>query len=145
MTGISRDDLRAAVASGTLSEAQAASLVVLAEERAGVRAHLSGLDEPFELFKGFNEIFIVVGLVILYMGFAGVTGMSVLGTTSGYILGMVYAGARHGRGDPAGAVFHADAAHGGPVHRAGRSCSGCWRGNSAWPSRQCWTSTRPRP
>lgn len=91
MTGISRDDLRAAVASGTLTEAQAASLVVLAEERAGVRAHLSGLDEPFELFKGFNEIFIVVGLVILYMGFAGVTGMTMLGTTSGYILGMVYA------------------------------------------------------
>ena len=91
MTGISRDDLRAAVASGTLSEAQAASLVVLSEQRSGVRAHLDGRDEPFELFKGFNEIFIVVGLVILYMGFAGVTGMTILGTTSGYILGMVYA------------------------------------------------------
>ena len=37
MTGISRDDLRAAVASGTLSEAQAASLVVLSEQRSGVR------------------------------------------------------------------------------------------------------------
>jgi hypothetical protein len=91
MTGISRDDVRAAVASGTLTEAQAASLVVLAEERAGVRAHLTGLDEPFELFKGFNEVFIVVGLTILYLGFAGVTGMTMFGTTSGYILGMVYA------------------------------------------------------
>jgi hypothetical protein len=90
MTGITRDDVRAAVASGTLSEAQAASLIVLSEERAGVRAHLSGLDEPFELFKGFNEIFIVVGLVILYMGFAGVAGLTLFGTTNGYILGMIY-------------------------------------------------------
>jgi hypothetical protein len=38
MTGISRDDVRAAVASGTLTEAQAASLVVLAEA-CGVRTH----------------------------------------------------------------------------------------------------------
>ncbi len=93
MTGISRDDLRAAVASGTLSEAQAASLVVLAEERAGYRAQMSGLDEPFELFKGFNEVFIVVGLAILGIGYAGVTGMTLLGTTQGYVLGMVYAAA----------------------------------------------------
>jgi hypothetical protein len=81
MTGITRDDVRAAVASGTLSEAQAASLIVLSEERAGVRTHLTGLDEPFELFKGFNEIFIVVGLTILYLGFAGVTGLTLFGTT----------------------------------------------------------------
>lgn len=92
MTGITRDDVRAAVASGTLTEAQAASLIVLSEERAGVRAHLSGLDEPFELFRGFNEIFIVVGLAILYMGFAGVAGMTLFGTMSGYRLGMIYAG-----------------------------------------------------
>ena len=91
MTGITRDDLRAAVSAGALTEAQAASLIVLAEERSGVRAHLRGLDEPFELFKGFNEIFIVVGLAILAVGYAGVTGMTLLGTTSGYILGMVYA------------------------------------------------------
>lgn len=91
MTGITRDDIRAAVASGVLSEAQAAGLVVLSEQRAGVRRHVDGLDEPFELFKGFNEIFIVVGLTILFMGYAGVTGMTVLGTSQGYILGMIYA------------------------------------------------------
>ena len=44
MTAISRDDLRAAVNAGALTEAQAAGLIVLAEERAGVRAHLRGLD-----------------------------------------------------------------------------------------------------
>jgi hypothetical protein len=91
MTGITRDDVRAAVSAGTMTEAQAASLIVLAEERAGVRAHLSGLDEPFELFKGFNEVFIVVGLTILYMGFAGITGMTMFGTTEGFIFGMIYA------------------------------------------------------
>jgi hypothetical protein len=52
---------------------------------------MTGLDEPFELFKGFNEIFIVVGLTILYLGFAGITGMTLFGTESGYILGVVYA------------------------------------------------------
>jgi hypothetical protein len=91
MTGLSRDDIRAGVASGVLTEAQAAALIVLSEQRSGVRKHIDGLDEPFELFKGFNEIFIVVGLTILYLGFAGVTGMTLLGTTQGYILGMVYA------------------------------------------------------
>jgi hypothetical protein len=90
---VTRDDIRAAVAAGTLNEAQAASLLALAETRAGVRARMSGRDEPFELFKGFNEIFIVVGLVILGLGYAGVTGMTLFGTTQGYILGMVYAAA----------------------------------------------------
>jgi hypothetical protein len=74
---VGRDDLRAAVAAGMISEAQAASLVALAEARAGVRAHMAGHDEPFELFRGFNEIFIVVGLVILYSGWAALTGLSV--------------------------------------------------------------------
>ena len=91
MTSLTRDDIRAAVAAGVMTEAQAAALVVLSEDRAGVRKHIDGLDEPFELFKGFNEIFIVVGLSILYLGYAGVTGMTILGTTQGYILGMVYA------------------------------------------------------
>ncbi len=92
MTGISRDDIRAAVGSGMLSEAQAASLVALADARRGVRDHLSGLDEPFELFKGFNEIFIVVGLSILFMGWLGITGFSIAATSaSGYVMTAVYA------------------------------------------------------
>jgi len=90
MSDVTRDDLRAAVAAGLMSEAQAASLISLAEERDGVRARSSGLDEPFELFKGFNEIFIVVGLSILFAGWMGVTGLSVFGATRGYILGLVF-------------------------------------------------------
>ncbi|MGR3502155.1 hypothetical protein [Pseudaestuariivita sp.] len=73
---MSRDDLRAAVAAGVVDEAQAASLVALADSRRGARENLAPGDEPFELFKGFNEIFIVVGLVILgtgYLTFAGIS------------------------------------------------------------------------
>jgi hypothetical protein len=73
---LSRDDLRAAVAAGMISEAQAASVLALSEARAGVRERMDGRDEPFELFRGFNEIFIVVGLVILWFGWVGLTGLS---------------------------------------------------------------------
>jgi hypothetical protein len=64
------DDLRAAVAAGILSEAQAASLSALANDRAGKRAGLPQEDEPFEFFRGFSEIFISVGLIILLTGVA---------------------------------------------------------------------------
>jgi hypothetical protein len=62
------EDLRAAVAAGILSEAQAASLSALANDRAGRRAALPQEDEPFEFFRGFSEIFISIGLVILLSG-----------------------------------------------------------------------------
>ncbi|MBF9042462.1 hypothetical protein HKCCE4037_03945 [Rhodobacterales bacterium HKCCE4037] len=90
MSDITRDDLRAAVGAGMMTEAQAASLITLSEEREGVRARRSGLDEPFELFKGFNEIFIVVGLTILFLGWSGITGFSILGVTRGWVLGIVF-------------------------------------------------------
>ncbi len=67
------DDLRAAVSTGTITEAQAASITSLADSRRGVRENIEGLDEPFELFRGFNEVFIVVGLCILYSGWTGFT------------------------------------------------------------------------
>lgn len=91
MSEINRDDIRAAVGSGMISEAQAASLIALSDARRGAREHMSGLDEPFELFRGFNEVFIVVGLVILYSGWAGLTGLSFAGSETGYLLAMVYA------------------------------------------------------
>ena len=62
------EDLRAAVAAGILSEAQAASLSALAHDRAGKRAGLPQEDEPFEFFRGFSEIFISIGLIILLIG-----------------------------------------------------------------------------
>lgn len=65
------EDLRAAVAAGILTEAQAASLAALASDRAGKRAALPSEDEPFEFFRGFSEIFISIGLVILLTGATG--------------------------------------------------------------------------
>jgi hypothetical protein len=92
MTSVNRDDIRAAVGAGMISEAQAASLVALSDARRGVRDRMTGLDEPFELFKGFNEIFIVVGLSIFFAGWLGLTGLSLFEITSiGYIATMVYA------------------------------------------------------
>lgn len=67
---IGADDLRAAVQAGLLTEAQAASLSALAHSRAGRRAALAAEDEPFEFFRGFSEIFVSVGLIILLTGIA---------------------------------------------------------------------------
>ena len=71
---INTDDIRASVAAGILTERQAASLTALAHSRKGAREGLAPGDEPFELFKGFNEIFIITGLLILAIGWAGMVG-----------------------------------------------------------------------
>jgi hypothetical protein len=68
-------DLRAAVASGLITEAQAAGLLGMAEQRRVARETVQPTEEPFVLFKGFNEIFIVIGLSILFGGWAAVTAL----------------------------------------------------------------------
>lgn len=85
MTGLHRDDIRAAVGAGMITEAQAASLIILAEQRSGARRHLTGLDEPFDLFRGFNEVFIVIGLGILFAGWIGVTELGIGNIGSSYL------------------------------------------------------------
>ena len=90
MADLTRDDIRAAVTAGMIDEAQAASILVLSEERRGAREHLSGQDEPFELFRGFNEIFIVVGLVILYSGWIGITGIGFLTSSQGWTGAIIF-------------------------------------------------------
>jgi hypothetical protein len=72
---ISPDDVRASVGAGILSERQASLLTALAHSRNGAREGLAPGDEPFELFRGFNEIFIMVGLSILAMGWFSVMGV----------------------------------------------------------------------
>ena len=84
MSEITRDDLRAAVAAGHLSEAQAAHVMALAANRIAGRAALPAEDEPFELFRGFAEIFVTVGLAILITGTFGF--LLFLGGNSGYVL-----------------------------------------------------------
>ncbi|MES2143424.1 MAG: hypothetical protein V4516_03510 [Pseudomonadota bacterium] len=68
------EDLRAAVAAGILTEAQAASVTALANDRAGKRAAMPAEDEPFEFFRGFSEIFVSIGLIILLSGIALMLG-----------------------------------------------------------------------
>lgn len=70
MADLTREDLRAAVAAGHISEAQAADVLALAQMRAGQRM---AEDEPFELFRGFADIFVAVGLSILFSGALGLS------------------------------------------------------------------------
>lgn len=65
---IETNDLRAAVSAGILTEAQASQLKTLSHSRHLDGSDLAIGDEPFELFRGFNEIFIIVGLVVLTTG-----------------------------------------------------------------------------
>lgn len=93
---ITEDDLKAAVAAGILTEAQAAALQSLAHSRQGARENLAPMDEPFELFRGFNEIFIVVGLVILASGWGAMASLYVgeqLGGTIGRVATVALVGA----------------------------------------------------
>lgn len=78
--GVSRDDLRAAVAAGIIDESQAVSLQTLSDKRMGYRANMVGDDEPFELFRGFAEIFVTVGLALLMSGLLGLSAF--LGETA---------------------------------------------------------------
>lgn len=68
---ITPEDLHTAVRRGLISETQAAGLVALSDARAQARASLSPREEPFMLFRGFNEIFIVIGLSVLFAGWSG--------------------------------------------------------------------------
>ncbi len=68
MGQLNSDDIRAAVAAGVLTEAQASNVIAIAEARQGSRDHMPADDEPFEFFNGFSEIFITLGLILLFSG-----------------------------------------------------------------------------
>ncbi|MCY4289277.1 MAG: hypothetical protein OXC63_11850 [Aestuariivita sp.] len=72
---IDQADLRAAVAAGILSEAQVAALARLSSSRQEAQYAIAAGDEPFEVFQGFNEIFIVVGFGILVCGWSFVAAL----------------------------------------------------------------------
>ncbi len=73
--GMIQEDLRAGVQAGILTEAQAVALIALSQTRAGTRAAMPAEDEPFEFFKGFAEVFITIGLVILLSGLIAMVGL----------------------------------------------------------------------
>lgn len=83
---ITPDDLRAAVTRGILTEAQSAQLVAIAATRQAAKDKLSPTEEPFVLFRGFNEIFVVVGLTILFIGWVGVATLLALDSPASTIL-----------------------------------------------------------
>jgi len=87
MPDISTDDIRAAVAADILSERQATDLAALADRRGNFRENMRQEDEPFELFKGFAEIFVTVGLALLTGGFVSLA--TVLGNPVAIPLGSV--------------------------------------------------------
>lgn len=76
MTDLAVNDVRAAVAAGVIDEAQAAHLMTIANDRKGFRENMRDEDEPFELFKGFSEIFVTVGLGILFSGILAVSALT---------------------------------------------------------------------
>ena len=49
--------------------------MILSDQRQGYRANMIGDDEPFELFKGFAEIFVTVGLGLLMSGLLGLSAL----------------------------------------------------------------------
>jgi len=67
---LTKEDLRAAVGTGTITEGQARGLIALAKARSVVRDSVMKGDEPFEIFRGFNEIFVTVGLAIFFVGYS---------------------------------------------------------------------------
>ncbi|GHC51823.1 hypothetical protein [Neogemmobacter tilapiae] len=73
---ITDEDIRSAVAAGILNEAQAASLTALAAARHGQRDALPADEEPFEFFRGFAEIFVSVGLILLISGILAFTSVA---------------------------------------------------------------------
>lgn len=99
MVDVTPEDLRAAVAAGRIDEATAAGLAAFAAERQGLRAAIAEEDEPFEFFRGFGEIFVSVGLVLL-LGAVHAFGMLVgggagawfasNGTTAAIVAGMTF-------------------------------------------------------
>ncbi|WP_051201591.1 hypothetical protein [Paracoccus aminophilus] len=92
MADLSGDDLKAAVAAGIVSEAQAASIQALAAQRLAGRPAPD--DEAFELFRGFAEIFITAGLLILMaglMGLASAAGDSLAFCLIGVVLSIGFA------------------------------------------------------
>ncbi|WP_237072480.1 hypothetical protein [Pseudaestuariivita rosea] len=89
---VTPEDLRAAVAAGILTEAQAANLISISQDRSGQRDLMSGEDEPFEFFRGFSEIFIAVGLTILLSGILALLSLVGLASSGFIIVPLLMAG-----------------------------------------------------
>lgn len=93
MTSLSERDLDKAVADGVISDDQKRRLMAMAAQPASRRAPED--DEPFELFQGFAEIFIALGLVILLAGVGGLIETLVVEGLSPFVLLVMSCGLGH--------------------------------------------------
>lgn len=74
MTDVSlnRQDISDAVKRQLITEKQAAGLMSIGHARLGAVANVEADDEPFEFFRGFNEVFLCVGLLLFLGAFCAV-------------------------------------------------------------------------
>ncbi|NVK17713.1 MAG: hypothetical protein HWE30_03350 [Methylocystaceae bacterium] len=72
MEQLNHDDLKAAIQREIINEQQYSAIVQIAKAREFAQKNLADEDEPFAIFLGFSEIFISIGLCILYAGTLGV-------------------------------------------------------------------------
>lgn len=93
MTSLSEHDLDRAVADGVISDDQKHQLLAMAAQPAARRAPED--DEPFEIFQGFAEIFIALGLVILLAGVGGLIETLVVAGLSPFVLLAMSCGLGH--------------------------------------------------
>lgn len=77
MNLIPPETLRSAVQAGILNKTQTARLSVHLQAEFRFRAALLRDDEPFEFIKGFSEIFVILGLSLLWGGALGLIGLSI--------------------------------------------------------------------
>ena len=81
MTTLSERDLDRAVGDGIITASQKNSLLQMVVDDARPYQQMAASDmpdeEPFELFQGFAEIFVALGIVILIGGVAGIVEFTV--------------------------------------------------------------------
>lgn len=93
MTPLSERELDKAVADGVISDDQRRRLMEVAAQSASRSAPLD--DEPFEIFQGFAEIFIALGIVILLVGVGGLMETIVARGLSPFVLLTMSCGLGH--------------------------------------------------
>ena len=90
MTGLSKDHLDEAVECGLITRDQRRGILDLAAcdgtDRMAPADVAAADDEPFEVFQGFAEIFVALGLVILLAGAGGLIETMVAEGLSPFVL-----------------------------------------------------------
>ena len=101
MRSLSEQDLDRAVGEGVISARQRDMLVAMAaagshpaEAQSG-RPAVTADEEPFELFQGFAEIFVALGIVILIGGVAGIVEFTIAEGLAPFFVLLLSAGLGH--------------------------------------------------